>query len=91
MGASAEEIEKDYVKTYDNYYNVVDGKQQRLTESQLDWFQALIVRNMKMAYGDAGVDIDDFENVDLAKATEQYLEKLGLSKKEIADLKARLK
>ena len=39
----------------------------------------------------AGVDIDDFENVDLAKATEQYLEKLGLSQKEIADLKARLK
>ena len=91
MGASAEEVEKDYVKTYDNYYNVVHGKQQRLTESQLDWFQALIVRNMKMAYSDAGVDIDDFENVDLAKATEQYLEKLGLSQKEIADLKARLK
>ena len=91
MGASAEEVEKDYVKTYDNYYNVVHGKQQRLTESQLDWFLALIVRNMKMAYGDAGVDIEDFENVDLAKATEQYLGKLGLSQKEIADLKARLK
>lgn len=91
MGASAEEVEKDYVKTYDNYYNVVHGKQQRLTESQLDWFQALIVRNMKMAYGDAGVDIGDFEKVDLTKATEQYLEKLGLSTKEIADLKARLK
>ena len=44
-----------------------------------------------MAYGDAGVDIDDFEKVDLAKATEQYLEKLGLSKKEIAALKDRLK
>ena len=39
----------------------------------------------------AGVDIEDFENVDLVKATEQYLEKLGLSKKEIADLKDRLK
>jgi hypothetical protein len=91
MGASSKEVKKDYVKTYDNYYNVVDGKQQRLTESQLDWFQALIVRNMKMAYGDAGVDIDDFEKVDLAKATEQYLEKLGLSKKEIAALKDRLK
>ena len=91
MGASAEEVEKDYVKTYDNYYNVVHGKQQRLTESQLDWFQALIVRNMKMAYGDAGVDIEDFENVDLVKATEQYLGKLGLSQKEVADLKARLK
>ena len=90
MGASAKEVEKDYVKTYDNYYNVVHGKQQRLMESQLDWFQDLIVRNMKMAYGDVGVDIEDFENVDLAKATEQYLEKLGLSKKEIADLKEKL-
>jgi hypothetical protein len=37
------------------------------------------------------VDIENFEKVDLAKATEQYLEKLGLSTKEIADLKARLK
>lgn len=46
---------------------------------------------MKMAYSDVGVDIGDFERTDLAKATEQYLEKLGLSKKEVADLKARLK
>ena len=36
-------------------------------------------------------DIEDFEKVDLAKATEQYLENLGLSQKEIADLKDRLK
>ena len=91
MGAKASEIRVDYVKTYTNYYNVVDGKQTALTGEQQDWFKAVIEKNMQMAYGEVGVDIVDFDKADLVSATEQYLEKLGLSKKEIAALKDRLK
>lgn len=91
MGAKVSEIRADYVKTYTNYYNVVDGKQTDLTGEQQDWFKAVIEKNMQMAYGEVGVDIGDFDKADLVSATERYLEKLGVSKNEIADLKSRLK
>jgi len=39
----------------------------------------------------AGVDISDFENADLASATEKYLLAFGMEKSEIEALKSRLK
>lgn len=91
MGATAEEIKADYVTTHKNYFNVTDGRQVALTPKQVELIQAIIVRLMRNAYKVEGVDISDFENVDLAAATEKYLLSLGLKKDEIDALKARLK
>ena len=91
MGATAEEIKADYAATHKNFYSVSGGTQVALTPKQVELIQAIIVRLMRNAYKVEGVDISDFENVDLATATEKYLLSLGLKKDEIDALKARLK
>ena len=91
MGATADEIKFDYAKTFTNYCSVVDGVQVALTPEQVNLFKTFIVNNMRNSYHTVGVDISDFENVDLAFATEQYLLALGMEKAEIEALKARLK
>ena len=91
MGATADEIKADYATTHKNFYNVVDGKHIGLTEKQVELLQAIIVRLMQNAYKTEGVDISNFENADLAAATEKYLFALGMEKSEIEALKSRLK
>ena len=91
MGATADEIKADYATTHKNFYNVVDGKHVDLTTKQVELLQAIIVRLMQNAYKTAGVDISDFENADLASATEKYLLALGMEKSEIEALRDRLK
>ena len=91
MGATAGEIEADYVATHKNFFSVNGGEQVALTPKQVELIQAVIVRLMRNAYKLEGVDISDFENVDLAAATEQYLLSLGLEQSEIDALRARLK
>ena len=91
MGATADEIKADYATTHKNFYNVVDGKHVGLTEKQVELLQAIIVRLMQNSFKTAGVDISDFENADLASATEKYLLALGMEKSEIEALKSRLK
>jgi hypothetical protein len=91
MGATAEEIKTDYVKTHQNFFNVKGGKQVALTSKQVGLIQAIIVRLMRTAYKVEGVDISDFENTDLAAATEKYLLSLGMEKSEIEALKNRLR
>ena len=91
MGATAGEIKADYATTHKNFYNVVDGKHIGLTEKQVELLQAIIVRLMQNSFKTAGVDISDFENADLASATERYLLALGMEKSEIEALKERLK
>ena len=91
MGATADEIKADYATTHKNFYNVVDGKHIGLTEKQVELLQAIIVRLMQNSFKTAGVDISNFENVDLASATEKYLFALGMEKSEIEALKSRLK
>ena len=90
MGASAAEIEDDYARTYSNYYNVIDGRQQAPAPEHMAWYRTLIVKNLRMAYGAEGIDLSDFESADLAAATERYLKALGLSEAEISALKAKL-
>ena len=46
---------------------------------------------MQNSFKTAGVDISNFENADLATATEKYLFALGMEKSEIEALKSRLK
>ena len=70
---------------------MVDGKHVDLTTKQVELLQAIIVRLMQNSFKTAGVDISDFENADLASATEKYLLALGMEKSEIEALKSRLK
>ena len=91
MGATAEEIKTDYVKTHQNFFSVNGDKQVALTAKQVELIQAIIVRLMRNAYKVEGVGISDFENADFAVATEAYLLSLGMEKSEIEALKNRLK
>lgn len=76
------------MKTHQNFFSV---NQVALTPKQVELIQAIIVRLMRNAYKVEGVDISDFENVDLAAATEKYLLSLGLEQDEIDALKERLR
>ena len=91
MGATAEEIRNDYVATHKNFFSVADNRHIALSQKQVELIQAIIVRLMRNAYREEGVDISDFGNVDLAAATEKYLLALGMEQGEIDALKARLK
>ena len=91
MGATAEELKTDYVKTHQNFFSMDGGRHVALTSKQVELIQAIIVRLMRNAYKAEGVDISDFENVDLAAATEKYLLALGLEQDEIDALKERLR
>jgi hypothetical protein len=91
MGATAEEIQDDYAKTYTNFFDVVDDKQVALTKEQKDLARWQIRWNMVTAYEVEGIDISDFEHEDLAAATEKYLLAIGLEKSEIESIKKHLK
>ena len=91
MGATTEEIQDDYAKTFSNYFTVVNGKQVALNEQQIDFFKAVVLRNLKAVYHAEGIDVPDTEPIDWASATERYLEKLGMTQEEIFTLKERLK
>lgn len=91
MGATTEEIQADYAKTFSNYYYVTDGTQTILNEQQVDFFKAVVLRNLKVVYRARGIDIPDTGNIDWASATEKYLEKYGLTPEEISALKEKLK
>ncbi len=91
MGATTEEIQADYAKTFSNYYNVIDGKQIALNEQQVDFFKEVVLRNLKEVYRAEGVYIPDTDNIDWATATEKYLETFGLTTEEISALKEKLK
>ena len=91
MGATAEEIRADYVTTHKNFYSFAEGGHVDLTPKQVSLIQAIIVRLMRNAYKVENVDISDFDNVDLAAATEKYLLSLGMEQSEIDALKNCLK
>jgi protein tyrosine/serine phosphatase len=91
MGATTEEIQADYAKTFSNYYYVTDGKQIILNEQQVDFFKAVVLRNLKAVYRAEGVNIPDTNNIDWASATAKYLETFGLTPEEISTLKEKLK
>jgi len=91
MGATTEEIQADYAKTFSNYYYVTDGKQIILNEQQVDFFKAVVLRNLKAVYRAEEIDVPDTEPIDWAAATEKYLGKLGMTPEEISALKEKLK
>ena len=96
MGATPEEIQADYAKTFSNYYSVVNSKQVALNEQQVDFFKDVVLRNLRAVYHAEGIDVPntgntDKESTDWATATEKYLAKLGMTAKDIAALKEKLK
>ena len=76
---------------FSNYFNVVDGQQVTLNEQQVDFFKAVVTRNLRAVYRADGIDIADADDIDWATPTEQFLEKQGMTKEEISALKDRLK
>ena len=91
MGATTEDIQADYAKTFSNYFNVVDRMHVALNEQQVDFFRAVVIRNLKAVYHTEGIEIPDTGTIDWAEPTEKYLEKLGMTQEEISALKDRLK
>jgi alanine racemase len=91
MGATAEEIQADYAKTFTNYFSVFDSKQVALNEDQVNFFKDVVLRNLQAVYHAEGIDVPDTDNADWALATEKYLQRLGMTAEEISALKEKLK
>ena len=86
MGATYDEVVADYLKTYTNYYTVVDGVQQPLPEETLDAIaNSNIIKTLQTAFG-----VDDLKTADLAAEAEEYITAIGLTAEELAALKTNL-
>ena len=91
MGATTEDLQADYAKTFSNYFNVVDSMHVALNEQQVDFFRDVVIRNLKTVYHAEGIEIPDTGTINWAEPTEKYMEKIGLTQEEISALKDRLK
>ena len=83
MGASYDELVKDYMETYINYYHVEEGSDQynAVKASNIDTILETI----------AGVGKDaDLTAIDLKAAAEAYVKSIGLSDAELSALRANL-
>ena len=76
MGAGYEEIVDDYAVTYYNYYGIKKG------DEKYDY----IVNNLNKILTKA-FSCKNLENVDLSLEAEKYIRGIGLTDKEISDLK----
>ena len=86
MGATYDEVVADYLKTYTNYYTVVDGIQQPLSEETLNAIaESNIIKTLKSAF-----DVEDLTTVDLALEAEEYISSIGLTGQEILALSENL-
>ncbi len=86
MGATYDEVVADYLKTYTNYYTVVDGKQQALSQETLDAIaNSNIIKTLQTAF-----DVQDLKTADLAAEAEEYIKTIGLNDEEIAALRKNL-
>jgi protein tyrosine/serine phosphatase len=80
MGAGAEEIRADYMKSYENYYHLTPDNESYLIISVIAEDILLTITGRRAA-----------ESVDLKEAAEQYLrDRIGLDAEECAALRARL-
>lgn len=84
MGAKLDEVVRDYMTTYENYYKVVKGSDQYKLIANSNIVTSLTT--VVIGY-QKGADISE---VDLAVASENYLKKIGMTADEIAALKAKL-
>ncbi len=86
MGASAEEVADDYLTTFRNYYNVVDGKQIALTEAQETYLRNAILKNLCLIF-----DMEDVSKADLKAEATAYLKEIGLTDAEVEKLHENLR
>ena len=91
MGATAKEIQADYAKTFSNYYNISDNRHVALDEQQIEFFKNVVLKNLRAVYHAEGIDVPDLSKANWASATEKYLQKIGMTAKEISTLKEKLK
>ena len=92
MGATSEDLQNDYAKTFSNYYNLVDGKQVTLNEQQVNFFKNVVTKNLQAVYHAVDIEVPDIANADWATATERYLlEILQMTPEEVSALKNKLK
>ncbi|MDO5475612.1 MAG: tyrosine-protein phosphatase [Eubacteriales bacterium] len=82
MGASADEVVEDFMKTYYNFYNVEPG-----SENYTKIADSAINPILAEAFD---VEAIDGEDVDLAKCAEDYLIRIGLTEEEITAVKGAL-
>lgn len=83
MGASYDELVKDYMTTYINYYHIKEGSEQyeAVRKSNIDTILQQI----------ANVDSSaDLSAIDYSLAAENYIKAIGLSDSEVSALKANL-
>lgn len=82
MGADADEVVKDYMLTYYNYYGVEPGTEEyeRIAGSNIE-------TSLAKAFGIESVRAD---GADLQSCAETYLERIGMSRDEIDMLKSKL-
>ena len=80
MGAKANEVLEDYMVTYYNYYGVEKGT---------DKYNAIAASNIVKTLQDA-FQVKDFYSADLKKGAENYLHAIGLTDKEISELRKNL-
>jgi len=90
MGATPEEIQADYVQTFINYFTVIDDMQVSLNAHQIDFYKAVVLKNLRAVYHAEGIEVPDATTADWASATEKYLQKLGMTLEEISALKEKL-
>ena len=81
MGATADEVVDDYMETFFNYYGVEKG-----TEKYNAVVNSNIIPTLKTIFGVADIYTADLE----AEAEAYLMEELGLSAKEVAELKMKL-
>ena len=86
MGATYDEVVADYLKTYTNYYTVVDGVHQALSQETLDAIaDSNIIKTLKTAF-----DVEDLTTANLADEAAAYIREIGLTDEQIAALKENL-
>ncbi len=81
MGADTEEIASDYMRTFYNYFGVVQGSEQ---------YQKISDSFLKSLAAELGVSSLRDNSTGLKKAAEDYLKKIGMTDDEIAALKDKL-
>lgn len=81
-GTSYEEIEQDYMKTYDNYYWIDEND---------DRYETILTKNLhKMIIAITDESVNDFRHDDLSSSARHYLLKMGMSEEDIDLLISRL-
>ena len=79
-GATYDEVVEDYMVTYVNYYGVEPGSEKYNAIAQSN-----IIKSLQAAFG-----VEDLSKAKLADEATEYIKSLGLTDKQIAQLKANL-